>query len=120
MHLGNLWGESPDYANHQSSLNDYQMYMGKDGVQRWVVAHRDPGVQNWIDTTGLPRGFLSHRWAYSTLPPESEWPNISARKVRFDEVRGCFPSDMPILTPAERRKAIGIRQQHVQRRYRVF
>jgi hypothetical protein len=120
MHLGNLWGESPDYANHQSSLNDYQMYRGKDGVQRWVVAHRDPGVQNWIDTTGLPRGFLSHRWAYSKLPPESEWPTISARKVRFDEVRACFPSDMPVLTPAERRKAIGIRQQHVQRRYRVF
>jgi hypothetical protein len=120
MHLGNLWGESPDYANHQSSLNDHQMYRGADGVQRWVVAHRDPGVQNWIDTTGLPRGFLSHRWAYSKLPPESEWPKISARKVRFDEIHGCFPDDMPILTPAERRTAIGIRQEHVQRRYRVF
>jgi hypothetical protein len=120
MHLGNLWGESPDYANHQSSLNDYQMYRGADGVQRWVVAHRDPGVQNWIDTTGLPRGFLSHRWAYSKLPPESEWPTISARKVRFDEIRGCFPDDMPILTPEQRRVAIGIRQEHVQRRYRVF
>ncbi|MEN8161541.1 MAG: hypothetical protein ABFS41_15840, partial [Myxococcota bacterium] len=82
MHLGNLWGESPDYANHQSSLNAYQTYMGADGVQRWVVAHRDPGVQNWVDTTGLPRGFLSHRWAYSKLPPESEWPTITARKVR--------------------------------------
>jgi hypothetical protein len=21
LNLGNLWGESPDYANHQSSLN---------------------------------------------------------------------------------------------------
>jgi hypothetical protein len=120
MHLGNLWGESPDYANHQSSLNDHQMYRGADGVQRWVVAHRDPGVQNWIDTTGLPRGFLSHRWAYSKLPPESEWPTISARKVRFDEIRGCFPDDRPILTPEQRRVAIGIRQEHVQRRYRVF
>ena len=44
----------------------------------------------------------------------------SARKVRFDEIRGCFPDDMPLLTPAERRAAIGIRQEHVQRRYRVF
>ena len=43
------------------------MYMGPDHVQRWVVSHRDPGIQNWLDTTGLPRGYLSHRWAYSEI-----------------------------------------------------
>jgi len=120
MHLGNLWGESPDYANHQSSLNHTQMYMGEDGVQRWVVAHRDPGVQNWVDTTGLPKGYLSHRWAYSELPPKDEWPKIRAKKVRFEEIRAHFPADMPILTAEQRRNAIAIRQAHVQRRYRVF
>ncbi len=120
FHLGNLWGESPDYANHQSSLNLLQMYMGEDGIQRWVVAHRDPGVQNWIDTTGLPRGFLSHRWAYSQLPPESEWPVITAKKIRFDQISEHFPADMPRLTSAQRKQVIASRQRHVQRRYRVF
>ena len=120
MHLGTLWGESPDYANHQSSLNHHQMYMGPDGVQRWVVAHRDPGVQNWIDTTGVPRGFLSHRWAYSELPAKDDWPRISARKLRFDEIADAFPADQPRVTPAERSDAIRIRQRHVQKRYRVF
>ncbi|WP_116368794.1 hypothetical protein [Parahaliea mediterranea] len=120
MHLGNLWGESPDYANHQSSLNGFQMHMGEDGVQRWVVAHRDPGVPNWVDTTGLRRGYLSHRWAYSTLPPEDKWPTISARVVPFAAVRDCFPADTPAVTPAQRRQAIAVRQQHVQRRFRVF
>jgi hypothetical protein len=120
FHLGNLWGESPDYANHQSSLNLLQMYMGEDGVQRWVVAHRDPGVRNWLDTTGLPKGYLSHRWAYSQLPDKQDWPTISAKKIRFDEIRAHFPKDMPVLTPEQRRQAIGIRQAHVQRRFRVF
>ncbi|MGI9288801.1 MAG: hypothetical protein ACR2P1_25665, partial [Pseudomonadales bacterium] len=120
FHLGNMWGESPDYANHQSSLNLVQMYLGEDGVQRWVVAHRDPGVQNWLDTTGLPKGYLSHRWAYSELPPKDEWPTITAKKIRFDEVRDHFPEDMPMLTTEQRREAIGIRQEHVKRRYRVF
>jgi hypothetical protein len=120
FHLGNLWGESPDYANHQSSLNLLQMYMGEDGIQRWVVAHRDPGVQNWVDTTGLPRGYLSHRWAYSELPDKSDWPKISAKKICFDEIRDHFPTDMPILNSEERRDAIAVRQRHVQRRYRVF
>ncbi len=120
MHLGNMWGESPDYANHQSSLNDHQMYMGEDGVQRWVVAHRDPGVQNWIDTTGLPRGYLSHRWAYSQLPDKANWPTITGRVIRFDEIADVFPADQPHVTPAERREAIRIRQRHVQKRFRVF
>lgn len=120
VHLGNLWGESPDYANHQCSLNHQQMYMGEDGVQRWVVAHRDPGVQNWLDTTGLPRGYLSHRWAYSTLPAEDQWPTISGKKIRFDEIGAFMPEDMPRLSEDQRREAIAIRQAHVQRRYRVF
>ncbi|MCX2982249.1 hypothetical protein EYC98_15410 [Halieaceae bacterium IMCC14734] len=120
MHLGNLWGESPDYANHQSSLNLAQMHMGDDSIQRWVVAHRDPGVQNWIDTTGLPSGYLSHRWAYPELPPKADWPTISCRKVAFADIQDCFPDDMPVLTLEQRRQVIGVRQAHVQRRFRVF
>ena len=120
VHLGNLWGESPDYANHQSSLNLHQMYMGQDRVQRWVVAHRDPGVQNWLDSTGLPRGFLSHRWAYSEIPDEKDWPTIKAEKIRFDQIVDYMPEDMPVLTAEERRDVIRVRQEHVQRRYRAF
>lgn len=120
VHLGNLWGESPDYANHQSSLNLHQMYMGADRVQRWVVAHRDPGVQNWLDTTVLPRGFLSHRWAYSEIPDEKDWPTIKARKISFDDIDDYMPSDMPRVSSAQRCEVIRMRQKHVQRRYRVF
>lgn len=120
VHLGNLWGESPDYANHQSSMNLHQMHMGEDRIQRWVVCHRDPGVQNWLDTTGLPRGYLSHRWAYSEIPEEKDWPTIKAEKIRFDQIEEYFPQDMPRLSVQERRDVIAVRQEHVQRRYRVF
>ena len=115
-----MWGESPDYANHQSSLNLHQMQLGADGKQRWVVAHNDPGVQNWIDTTGLPKGYLSHRWAYSELPPKAEWPTIFCRKIKFDDIGQQFPEDMPILDADSRQREIKILQQHVQRRFRVF
>ncbi len=120
LHLGNLWGESPDYANHQSSLNGFQMQDDGDGVQRWVVAHRDPGVPNWIDTTGLPQGYLSNRWAYSTLPPKAQWPTIQATKIAFSEIVAMFPEGTPQISPEQRRQQIAIRQQHVQRRFRVF
>lgn len=120
VHLGNLWGESPDYANHQSSLNLHQMYMGPDRVQRWIVSHRDPGVQNWLDTTGLARGFLSHRWAYSQLPAESDFPVISAKKIALSDVDSVIPQDMPRLSAAQRADEIAVRQAHVQRRFRSF
>lgn len=120
MHLGNMWGESPDYANNQSSLNLHQMYIGNDGKQRWLVAHQDPGVQNWIDTTGLPKGFLSHRWAYAELPPESEWPTIKAQVIKLSDVDKVIPADMPRTSVAERKREIGVRQAHVRKRFRVF
>ena len=94
--------------------------MGEDGVQRWVVAHNDPGIMNWIDTTGLPMGYLSHRWAYSELPDKENWPTITGKVIRFDEIQDAFPKDQPRVSPAERSDTIRTRQRHVQKRYRVF
>ncbi|MCB1843319.1 MAG: hypothetical protein KDI09_10185, partial [Halioglobus sp.] len=66
--IGNLWGESIEYANQIGSLNGQQMHTDADGVRRIVIAHRDPGVPNWVDTTGHPEGFMTARWAYSEKP----------------------------------------------------
>ena len=43
FHLANLWGESLDYANHQSSLNGFQTAWDADGVARYVIAAPRPG-----------------------------------------------------------------------------
>lgn len=120
FHLANLWGESHDFANHQSSLNGKQMEIDEDGVLRWVVAHRDPGVPNWIDTTGHREGYLVPRWAYSKTPPKEDWPTVKATKVRFDEIREHLPKGVREVGADERRERIRERQLHVQRRYRVF
>jgi hypothetical protein len=118
--LANFWGESIDYGNHTSSLNGAQSEVDPDGVIRLVVAHSDPGVPNWLDTTGQPEGFLTPRWAYSQQPPPDQWPSISATKVKFDEIRAHLPEGTRTVSPEERREQIRIRQEHVQRRYRVF
>ena len=120
FHLGNLWGESLDYANRQTSLNGFQVEPDSDGVLRYVVAHRDPGVPNWLDTTGHREGFLTPRWAYSQQPTPDRWPSIRAQKVRFDEIRAHLPADTRTVSADERAERIRVRQQHVQRRYRVF
>jgi hypothetical protein len=120
FHLANLWGESLDFANHQSSLNGFQAERDADGGLRYVIAHRDPGVANWLDTTGQPEGFMALRWAYSEKPPQAEWPTVTARKLRLDEIRAALPSSTRSVSDAERRERIRVRREHVQRRYRQF
>jgi hypothetical protein len=35
-----------------------------------VVAHRDPGVDNWLDTAGHARGTMCLRWIGADEHPE--------------------------------------------------
>jgi hypothetical protein len=118
--LTNLWGESHDFANHQCSLNGVQAEWDADGAIRWVIAHRDPGVPNWLDTTGHPEGFMSPRWTYATTPPPERWPTLAATKVPFDSIRDHLPGDVRSVAPDERAARIRVRQEHVRRRYRAF
>jgi len=118
--LSNLWGESIEYANQIGSLNGHQCEVDPDGVIRYVIAHRDPGVPNWVDTTGHPEGFMAPRWAYSETPPRDQWPTIAAKKVAFDEIRKHLPGSTRRVSPAERREQIRVRQAHVLKRFRVF
>jgi hypothetical protein len=118
FHLSNLWGESLDFASHQSSLNGFQTELDPDGVTRLVVAHRDPGIPNWVDTTGLPEGFLTFRWTYSKLP--EQLPTTRVSKLGFGEIRSRLPAGVRSVSSAERRERIRIRQAHVQRRYRHY
>lgn len=118
--IANLWGESIEYGNQLGSLNGAQTEVSADGVLRLVVAHRDPGVANWIDTTGHREGFLTQRWAYSETPPTEQWPTLSTQKVCFDEIRAHLPPETREVSPEQRREQIRVRQQHVLRRYRCF
>jgi hypothetical protein len=118
--VGNFWGESMEYANQIGSLNGHQMAVDEDGIFRIVLAHTDPGVSNWVDTSDHREGFMTARWAYSETPSSENWPTISAKKVSFKDVRKNLPAGTGTVDAEQRREQIGIRQQHVRKRYRVF
>jgi hypothetical protein len=118
FHLSNVWGESHDFANRVSSLNGTQAARDDDGHYRYVVAHRDPGVRNWLDTTGLREGFMAMRWTYPQ--PTDRLPAVKVRKVPFSEIGDHLPASTPRVSPEERREQVRVRQEHVQRRYRQY
>jgi hypothetical protein len=89
--------ETTDWVNNQSSLNDTQSRVDKDGVLRIVIAARDPGVPNWLDTAGNATGVVQGRWTDCTAQPMP-----SLRKVALADVRKALPRDTPVVSPQER------------------
>jgi hypothetical protein len=102
-----------DWVNHQCSLNAHQARLDADGRFRAVVALRDPGVPNWLDTGGHPRGVIQVRWnEYSSAPVPA------VKKVKLSEVRSSLPEDTPHVTPAERERNLRYRRMGAQLRSR--
>jgi hypothetical protein len=52
-------------------LNDSTVELEPDGSYRVVVGPEDPGVKNWIDTTGHTRGGLLWRFVSGDVVPEA-------------------------------------------------
>jgi hypothetical protein len=76
-----IWMKSPNYWDHQSSLNSEQAIANDDGTYTIVVSKTDPGIANWVDTVGLDVGTLFVRWQLPGANPEGGAPTISARGV---------------------------------------
>jgi hypothetical protein len=100
-----------DWANAQSSLNRTQSTIDKDGVFRAVVAVDDPGMANWLDTTGHRSGAIQCRWSGGHVAPET-----TATVLRAAELDGVLPKGTARVTLAKRREAIRARQVGVQLR----
>jgi len=62
IQLGSMWYISLDYINHQTSLTADQARHDPDGMLRFVISERDPGVANWLACTGHHRGYVQLRW----------------------------------------------------------
>lgn len=74
--LNNHWIESLDYRYFQITLNQHSAERRPDGSVRLLVASKDPGLGNWIDTACHRCGTMSLRWVRST-----EFPPVHVRKL---------------------------------------
>jgi hypothetical protein len=131
-----------DFANRHTSLNRTQACPDDDGALRVVVAHRDPGIANWLDTLGHRQGVLTirftrpgacHRprprhslaeakddwmsgWADEdgvTAVPDSGLPRASV--VPLAKLDEYLPPSTARVDPAERRKILDDRLRQITR-----
>ncbi|MFI6869523.1 hypothetical protein [Nocardia sp. NPDC050406] len=88
--LGSMWYISLDYVNHQTSLNHAQAQVDPDGLIRLVVSARNPGITNWVETTGRSHGILQFRWQRVDQPITPDQGPV-AELVPFDKVSERLP-----------------------------
>jgi len=114
--LGSLWYISLDYVNHQTSLNGTQAQADPDGKIRIVVADRNPGVTNWVETTGHRKGILQFRWQRVSRPlTEADGPTVELLDV------ADVPARLPYyegnkISDYDWRARIALRQRQIAER----
>ena len=77
-----LWNQflhTYNYDYERVTINGGQVDYQADGSWQIVVAHRDPGVANWVSTQGHDRGRLWFRW----FLPEETPARPTTRVERF-------------------------------------
>jgi hypothetical protein len=80
-----LWNrqlQTFDYLRHPVSLNRAQTVADPHGAVTMVIAHRDPGVPNWLSTEGRPFGLVFWRFMH----PEGPIVTPAAEVVSVDTV----------------------------------
>ena len=107
------WFESLDFANRTVSLNNAQIATDPDGRFRIVVAHNDPGVQNWLDTEGRPEALITFRWVLSTTMPTPQ-----GQVVPFADLDRYLPDFVTRFTSDQRAAQIAVRRRSRARRFR--
>jgi hypothetical protein len=80
-----LWNrqlQTFDYLRHPVSLNRAQTVADEDDVVTMVIAHRAPGVPNWLSTEGRPVGLVFWRF----MLPDGPIDTPTAQVVPVDSL----------------------------------
>lgn len=82
--LNNYWMESLDYRYFNICINKASANYGSDGSVEIIVAHKDPGRPNWLDTCSHNEGTMCLRWYRLAEGASPVVPDCLV--VKFDEI----------------------------------
>ncbi|KAL2803351.1 hypothetical protein BJX63DRAFT_75069 [Aspergillus granulosus] len=115
----NPWMVTVDPAS-QISLNSVQASANADGTYTFVVSLQDPGVYNWINTTGLTEGTIMARWQGLPTSTESDsgiQPAIETQVIPLSQLSSALPDGTRYVTSSERAAQLKGRAAGYARRF---
>jgi hypothetical protein len=114
MELGTYWMMTHDYRHRLCSWNGHQATLEEDGSVRIVVAHRDPGLSNWLDTGGHVYGHIGMRWIMADSAPLPR-----TRLVKRADLDTVVPPNSRRIDAEGRREQLRRRKIGIDRRFRA-
>jgi len=101
------WMTPPDYINHLAGLNRSQAKANADGTYTYVIAAKDPGVWNWVDTVGLHEGGYVLRWQRLADPdPPVDKAVRQTELMKLAELKDRLPAGVAWVDAEGRRAQI--------------
>lgn len=113
------WYRSIDAGTCQSSLSAAMAHPNPDGTITCVVSARDPGVHNWVDTSGFAHVMPLNRW--QGLPPVElrHGPVAECRIVPFAELDDMLAPEVERIDGEGRAAQLAARVAAYDRRVTV-
>jgi hypothetical protein len=102
---------SMDYLYRPVSYTPSRTAVDSDGKIRIVMAHRDPGYHNWLDTSGLQEGMAVNRNTGT-----DHITVFRTQVVKHADLAAHMPTDSAKVTAAERTEQMLTRFHSIQRR----
>jgi hypothetical protein len=112
--MGSFFMGSMDFLHRSVSYSPSRTKMDSDGVVRFVIAHDDPGVHNWLDTQGFCEGNLGYRNLMSQNPA-----NFRSQLVKRKDVLAALPKDTAMVTPDQRVQQLLQRYHAIKLRFGI-
>lgn len=100
-----------NYANRQVNLNEGLANIGSDEALYFVLAHRDPGVANWLDLDGHEKGLALIR-TKGKHGKQTLGAVPSLTLVPINDVLNYLPKDIAMITESQRQSDLAVRRRH--------
>jgi len=114
------WLVSREHVRANGNLNNIAAQANKDGTFTYVISAKDPGIQNWLDTSGLHEGNIFIRW--QALPETTKAADGAVREVKLvklNDLGKLLPPEATKVTAQERKKQYDLRAASYSHRYTV-
>ena len=112
VEFGNYWWETMDYRYRLCSTNCHHATLEDNGELLLVVAHRDPGLPNWLDPSGHEEGYITVRWIGAT-----QCPIPRCEQTKLSDFQKNVPEGVKKMSPELRKEQLAARRHGAIRRF---
>jgi hypothetical protein len=101
IELMNVFGAALPYTLAQTTLNNTTAFHDPNGYTYYVVSATNPGVANWLDSSGVTSGEIFAR--FENLPDGTDPTGlpVTTELVPVADVANYLPADTPTVSPAQ-------------------